>query len=746
MGLLALGSAVTAVTAAAASMRLRQQIAEIKSELVAKQVELRATEEQLQAARAELDAAGTSLDAAQSERDDARAALDAAQSQHDAAKSEADSLQRELDAARSESVRLQAELEAARVEPEPQEDDDRQALREAAESAEERLKQAVSERDAAREDVRKLREDGDQQEKVLREAAAWKRRAEEAEDGLRQATVDVEGMRAEIGELRSETKQQMDQTVASFEELKREHDRRHELDLLEIELLRQQAKDAEAEAEKAKAMTAESADSAEQRLAEALAERDAAALQARESADRLQRRLAVRSDELRHERSKSRRLELDLIELRVKLDNESLGPAALHLHAQIIELEARLAEAERSRRDLQERNDRLAQQVAEESEQAAALEAAEERAETAENEALSHLGTIESLELRAAEVSWLEAELAQVPMLVEAANRAKEHAKGQVADLQRGHAKERRDLIEQREAARRETQEAKSARDLPEETRAELERKDGEIGKLETKVARLEGELEGKDGEINGWKRRQEGAEARAEREAEAAAEARGERDELGRRVAELEQDVANRDAELGELRRGEPSRDAAGEQPGAAVLDLDGGSMSDLLRVAAQLLDGVEVPDAALEHADEVDKESRERWRESVIEGLHSLNEYATERGGFSGGFYEWQQRGMAKKYPFSTHRIAMRDSDATASGKATSAAREFEIDGSVDGGHRKINGAYVIQMESHLTFSGSTPNVPRIYFHDDTGGATGKVHVGFIGPHKLVPTSGGF
>jgi len=30
-----------------------------------------------------------------------------------------------------------------------------------------------------------------------------------------------------------------------------------------------------------------------------------------------------------------------------------------------------------------------------------------------------------------------------------------------------------------------------------------------------------------------------------------------------------------------------------------------------------------------------------------------------------------------------------------------------------------------------------------PRVYFCDDTGGATRKVHVGFVGPHHLVRTS---
>ena len=684
MGLLALGSAVTAVTATAASMRLRQQVAEIKSELAAKQ--------------------------------------------------------RKLDAARSEAGRLQAELETARAEP--QEDIDQQALREAAESAEERLNQAVAERDAAQEEVRRLQQDGDQLQKVLREAGAWKRRAEEAEDGMRQAAAQMEEVRTEVGALRNE----MDETGAAFEELKREREREKQYLHHETENLRQQVKDAEKAAEQARAMTAAQAEAAEQRLSETLAERDASARQALDSADRLQRRLALKNDELRRERSKNRRLDLDLIELLTKLNRESLGPAALHLHAEITELEARLAEAEQSRRDLRERNNRLADQLSKAGEQAAALKAAEERAETAENEALSHLGTIESLELRAAEVDRLEGEIVAISREAAEANRVVTQENGQLRRVQRAHEEEMRVLREQREAARREAQEAKDARDLPEETRAELERKDDEIGRFETKVARLEADLKRKDGEIEGWKSKHGGAQGKADREAKAAKEARDERDDLARRLAGLEQDLENRDAELNELRRGEPSRDGAGERPGGTVLDLGEGSMSEVLRIAAELLDGVEVPDAALEYADEVDKESRERWRESVIEGLHSLNEYATERGGFSGGFYEWQQRGMAKKYPFSTRRIAMKDSDTTASGKTTGAAREFEIDGGVDGGHRKINGAYVIQMESHLTFSGSTPNVPRIYFHDDTGGATGKVHVGFIGPHKLVPTSGGF
>jgi hypothetical protein len=43
---------------------------------------------------------------------------------------------------------------------------------------------------------------------------------------------------------------------------------------------------------------------------------------------------------------------------------------------------------------------------------------------------------------------------------------------------------------------------------------------------------------------------------------------------------------------------------------------------------------------------------------------------------------------------------------------------------------------------MLAHLKIAeGGGHLAPRVYFHDDTGGATGKAHVGFVGPHYLVP-----
>ena len=45
---------------------------------------------------------------------------------------------------------------------------------------------------------------------------------------------------------------------------------------------------------------------------------------------------------------------------------------------------------------------------------------------------------------------------------------------------------------------------------------------------------------------------------------------------------------------------------------------------------------------------------------------------------------------------------------------------------------------------MEAHLKIAeGGGGNAPRMYFLDDTGGPTGKIHVGFFGPHRHMPNT---
>ena len=63
--------------------------------------------------------------------------------------------------------------------------------------------------------------------------------------------------------------------------------------------------------------------------------------------------------------------------------------------------------------------------------------------------------------------------------------------------------------------------------------------------------------------------------------------------------------------------------------------------------------------------------------------------------------------------------------------------AAHTFEVS-------RDLNSSGKMVMVAHAKIQiRGGGNIPRIFFYDDTKGPTRKVHIGFIGPHELVPTS---
>ena len=77
------------------------------------------------------------------------------------------------------------------------------------------------------------------------------------------------------------------------------------------------------------------------------------------------------------------------------------------------------------------------------------------------------------------------------------------------------------------------------------------------------------------------------------------------------------------------------------------------------------------------------------------------------------------------------------MRESETVENNAGFRRARTFEVSEAVD-----ATGS--IYMGAHLKISEGGGNLaPRVYFHDDTGGPTTKVHIGFVGPHHLVPNT---
>ena len=121
--------------------------------------------------------------------------------------------------------------------------------------------------------------------------------------------------------------------------------------------------------------------------------------------------------------------------------------------------------------------------------------------------------------------------------------------------------------------------------------------------------------------------------------------------------------------------------------------------------------------------------------WAKDLSRLFASMERYAVavSRGTFGGDYMLWCQ----DKGDYSTRKVAMRESDPTQKDHALRAKRVFTVSTDVDPTGMKLMLAHV-----KIQRSGGS-QIPRLYFHDDTRGATGKMHVGFIGPHFLVPSS---
>lgn len=110
----------------------------------------------------------------------------------------------------------------------------------------------------------------------------------------------------------------------------------------------------------------------------------------------------------------------------------------------------------------------------------------------------------------------------------------------------------------------------------------------------------------------------------------------------------------------------------------------------------------------------------------------------YASEAATTNGGFWVWcETSGHADKWSASPKKLSMTESSNVLNDPALRSARMLPVDPAVDPSGR-------IEMFAHLKIAeGGGGNIPRIYFYDDTKGATGMIHIGFFGPHRYMPNS---
>lgn len=205
-------------------------------------------------------------------------------------------------------------------------------------------------------------------------------------------------------------------------------------------------------------------------------------------------------------------------------------------------------------------------------------------------------------------------------------------------------------------------------------------------------------------------------AEETLEAEREMAAGTERENDDLRRRVAWLER----RFQELGTPAEPTPEE----EDP------FDPDFCGDVPPEVAARLDGLAFPEEQWPLADDLDAHVSASWAKRAWRAFRAMDSYATAKaaGTFDGNFRDYCDDGGPDAIPVTW--IALSESESTDNNERFRSLRTLPLDGAVCGDS-------TVYMPAHIKIEQGGYPSPRIHFHDDTGGATGKVHVGYFGVH---------
>ena len=135
--------------------------------------------------------------------------------------------------------------------------------------------------------------------------------------------------------------------------------------------------------------------------------------------------------------------------------------------------------------------------------------------------------------------------------------------------------------------------------------------------------------------------------------------------------------------------------------------------------------------PDAPVEMERLDASEDSELWARRIWRHLGALNAYAEAKGP---GFQNWCEN-SGSDHAISSRFIAMSESQSVMNNPDLCRHRTLPI-------NCRVDRSGFVEMQAHLKpVQGGGMQIPRIYFHDDSKGLTGKIHIGFIGPHDRMP-----
>lgn len=172
---------------------------------------------------------------------------------------------------------------------------------------------------------------------------------------------------------------------------------------------------------------------------------------------------------------------------------------------------------------------------------------------------------------------------------------------------------------------------------------------------------------------------------------------------------------------------------------PGDSVPDVVDDVDGAILAARAYLTDWLEIHDDAERELVGINTGAQAGvWGNTTWSGFRALAAYAEARStGFTGRFWEWCDQGHPLAWPATTKKLSMTESESVRTNRKWAAARHLPVSTDVDPSGR-------VFMWAHLKIAeGGGDLAPRVYFYDDTRGETGKVHVGFVGPHHLMPNT---
>lgn len=207
---------------------------------------------------------------------------------------------------------------------------------------------------------------------------------------------------------------------------------------------------------------------------------------------------------------------------------------------------------------------------------------------------------------------------------------------------------------------------------------------------------------------------------------------------------SELERELAHANGHLSRLKDELVSRGLVDllwgtvHEVGTSIPDEVQYASEAALAAQAYLSEWLALPDSAIRELEDIDAApTAYAWGNNTWRGLRALAAYAEDRaaGWNKGGFWEWCASGPLLGWPATSKKLSMSEGETVQNSEKLRRTRVFAIDPAV---HESGE----VTMLAHLKISeGGGSLAPRVYFYDDTGGPTRKIHIGLIGPHYLVP-----